>query len=213
MIFWILVAVFLLVAGFNWWVGSWNSMINLINFFIASLVASSFFENLANQIESINGTYRLVADFVAIWILFVVTFVLLRVITDFLTRYQMRMNIWVEYSARSILSLWLAVAFVCFASFTLNLAPLPPHQFGFNIDKPHFGFGPDRSWMAFVQSRSRGALSESQNAAFLPDYDLAEHPDDEGEDVRVFDPFSTFEFRNLGRRLEIARNPELRVAE
>ena len=108
MMIWVLILIFLVVVGMNWWVGTWNTMINLINFFISALVASSFFEPLATLIESFAGTYALLVDFVAIWILFVVTFGILRGTTDFLTNYQLQMNLWVDYSIRAVLSIWLA---------------------------------------------------------------------------------------------------------
>ena len=155
-----------LIVGMTWWLGSWNIFINLINFFIAALVASSFFESLAGMLESFDTTYRYFIDFVAIWLLFFITFGLLRLVTDFLTVYQMQMNFWVELPLRTILSLWLAGGFICFTFFTLHLAPLPPENYSSSPQTKLFGFGPDRMWAAFIQSRSRGALSESKMACF-----------------------------------------------
>lgn len=204
--------VFLIIVGMTWWLGSWNIIINLINFFIAALVASSFYENLAARLVAFNSTYEYLVDFIALWVLFAVTFILLRLATDLLSRYQLKMNIWAEYATRSILSVWLAVAFICFASFTLHTAPIPPDRFDRNPNQGMFGFGPDRMWMAFVQSRSRRALSESRQASFLPDYQLPEHPDDARLGARVFDPFSSFSERWTARRLELSQNSTLRVA-
>lgn len=213
MLTWILIAVFLIVAGFNWWVGTWNATINLINFFIATLVACSYFENLAALIDSFNGTYRMLSDFVAIWLLFVLTFVLLRTATDLLTKFQLRMNFWVDHVARVLLALWVAGGFACFSSFTLHLAPLPPHLFEYSPNQKNFGVGPDQMWMAFVQSRSRGALAQSKEGLFLPEYTLADHPDDVKLESRVFDPRATFGYRGWQRRMLISENPELRVPE
>ncbi len=212
MMIWVLILIFLVVVGMNWWVGTWNTMINLINFFISALVASSFFEPLASLIESFRGTYALLVDFVAIWILFAATFGVLRGATDFLTKYQLQMNRWVDYSIRAVLSIWLACGFVCFTCFTLQLAPLPPDQFDVPAAGKLVGFGPDQMWMAFIQSRSRGALLESKVAAFLPVYDLQDHPDDAKLEARVFDPYSTFAIRSSKRRMAISKNESLRVA-
>lgn len=211
MMIWVLILIFLAVVAMNWWVGTWNTMINLINFFISALVASSFFEPLASLIESFAGTYALLVDFVAIWILFAVTFGILRGATDFLTKYQLQMNRWVDYSIRAVLSIWLACGFVCFTFFTFHLAPLPPDQYDVPSDGKLFGFGPDQLWMAFIQSRSRGALAEAKNAAFLPEYDLQDHPDDAKLEARVFDPFSRFRLQSAERRLVISENESLRV--
>ena len=212
MLIWVLILIFLIVVGMNWWVGTWNTMINLINFFIAALVASSFYEPLASLVESFVGTYALVVDFVAIWILFVVAFGILRVATDFLTNYQLQLNRWVDYSIRAVLTIWLAGGFICFTFFTLHLAPLPPNQYDVPSSGKLFGFGPDRMWMAFIQSRSRGALAEAKNAAFLPEYDLQDHPDDAKLDSRVFDPYSRFTLKSAVRRSIVSENESLRVA-
>ena len=199
------------IVAMTWWLGSWNILINLINFFIAALVASSFFEPLANLLQSFDPTYRFVVDFVAIWLLFFITFGLLRVFTDFLTIYQLQMNFWVELPLRTVLSLWLAGGFICFTFFTLHLAPLPPENYPYSPQTKLFGFGPDRMWAAFIQSRSRGALSESKNAAFLPEYDLDDHPDDAGLDCRVFDPFAQFGEKGVERRQKVSENETLRA--
>lgn len=212
MMIWVLVFVFLVVAGMNWWVGTWNAMINLINFFISALIASSFYEPLASLLESFAGTYALVIDFVAIWILFAVSFGILRGTTDFLTNYQLQMNRWVDYSIRTVLSIWLAAGFACFTFFTFHLAPLPRDQYDVPSTEKLFGFGPDQMWMAFIQSRSRGALAESKDAAFLPEYDLQDHPDDVKLDSRVFDPYSRFALKSAVRRLIVSGNESLRVA-
>ena len=74
--------ILLIVVGMTWWVGSWNIILTMTNFFIAALVASSFFEPLADTIEAFNPSITYIADFIAIWVLFVVTGILLRVATD-----------------------------------------------------------------------------------------------------------------------------------
>lgn len=199
------------VVGMTWWLGSWNIFINLINFFIAALVASSFFEPLADQLESYDSSYTYMVDYVAIWLLFVVSFVVLRMITDFMTKYQLRMNLWAEYAARTVLSLWLAGGFICFTFFTFHLAPFPPEIFVGNPTTKLFGIGPDQQWMAFIQSRSRGALAASKDAAFLGEYDLVDHPEDSKLGFRVFDPNAEFAQKYILRRAKIKKNPTLRV--
>ncbi len=187
-------------------------MLNLTNFFIAALVASNFFEPLADKLESFNPTYTYMVDFIAIWLLFVLTCGALRTATDFLTKYQLRMNIWAEYATRSVLSIWLGLAFCFFAFFTMHVSPLPTDQFVSSPKANLFGFAPDRKWMAFVQSRSRGALAAHKDAAFLPPYDLPVHPDDEGLEARVFDPNAEFAATYLQRRVNLSKSKTLRVA-
>ena len=199
------------VVGAQWWFSSWNIFLNLINFFISALVASSFFEPLADKLESFDSSFTYIVDFIAIWLLFVATFVAMRLGTDMLSKYQLRMNVWAEFGLRTVLACWLAGGFVCFTFFTFHLAPFPPGEFIGSPKSVLFGFAPDRKWMAFVQSRSRGALSESKNASFLPEYDLPDHPEDIELAARVFDPHAEFAKKYIQRRATLSKSKTLRV--
>jgi uncharacterized membrane protein required for colicin V production len=205
--------VFALIIGSNWWFGAWNCLLNLMNFFLAALVASSFYENVAAQIVELDSSYALIADFVAVWLVFVVVFVVLRGITDLLSRYQLKVEPWVDYAGRGVFSFWLACGFLCFTFFTLHMAPLPPDSFQTDPATRTLGVGPDRFWLSFIQSRSRGALAESKQSSFFPSYTLTGHPDDADLDARVFDPEAMFISRNLDRRDRISRNKYLRTGE
>lgn len=206
-----LILIVVVIAASNWWFGSWNIAINLINFFISALIASSFFEPVADWLETFDNTFTYLVDFVAIWMLFAVSFVSMRIVTDLLSKYQLRMNIWAEYVLRTVLSLWLAGGFVCFTFFTFHLAPFPINAFVSHPKTTLYGLGPDKKWMAFVQSRSRGALAESKTASFLPEYDLQDHPDDIDLNARVFDPFAEFSAKYIARRSKLSKSITLRV--
>lgn len=220
---WVFLGVFAVVAGFNWWVGAWNSMLNLINFYLAALVASSFFEPLADRLEAFNPTYTYVVDFVAVWALFAVMFAGLRITTDLLTKYQLRMNVWADYGVRTFLSIAVAFSFVCFMFFTLHVAPLPPDVFdpatpkelgdvrAGNRPNKLMGFGPDEIWMSLVKSSSRGSLAESKRGLFLEDYKLEDHPDDVKLQARVFDPQANFRLNYAIRRANLSKSETLRV--
>ena len=200
--------IFVTIVGCTWWVGLWNNLITLINFFIASLVASSFYENLVNTIVNQDNSYVAVAYFLAVWALFALTFFILRMITDFGSAYRLKFDNITELVGRSVLSVWLAGAFVCFTFFTLQMAPLPPNLFGDSVENT--GIGPDRLWLAFIQSRSRGALSENKNTSLFPTYpDNLSHPDDPA-DARVFDPTASFMDGHYWLRYEVSRRKTLR---
>lgn len=205
------ILIFAMIIGISWWFGSWNIMINLINFYISALVASNYYEAAADQLESFNNTFTYVADFVALWGIFFVSFLVLRSITDMLSRYKMQLPNWLEYILRGVLGFWLAAGFFCFSMFSLHLAPLPPNVFQANVQDSTFGFGPDRMWLAFVQSRSRGALAESKNAMFVGEYDLQDHPDDVDLNSRVFDPHAQFIPTYHSRRQNLSEVTALRV--
>ncbi len=208
---WILVAfaILLFIAGGTWWMGLWSNLLNLINFFLAALVASAFYENVAWAIEGSMPEYTYLADFLAVWSTFFVVFALLRIGTDIVSPLRLKFDPVTEYIGRSVLSLWLAVSFIAFTFFTLHLAPLPPDDFQATPEERTIGIGPDRMWLAFIQSRSRGALSAYKHSDLFDNYELVPHPDDLELDARVFDPKGEFIFEHRARRVRISKKEVL----
>lgn len=204
----IAIVMFILVVASTWWFGLWSNLVTLINLFLSALLASSIYQPIANELANLNATYRPLYDFIAVWLVFVVSFMILRGITDFLSAYRLKFDPITELVGRSVLSIWIAGVFICFSFFTLQMAPFPPSVYG---DKPgmapeEMGTLPDKLWLAFIQSRSRGALSASKKKGLWPEYQLAPHPDDAGEDKRVFDPHAEFlENMRFNRRMTSKR--------
>ncbi|MEM7782709.1 MAG: hypothetical protein AAF623_05090 [Planctomycetota bacterium] len=201
---------FILIVASTWWFGLWSNLITLINLLISSMLASSIFEPISTELENINRSYRLLYDFIAVWLVFIVSFIVIRAITDSLSGYRLKFDNVTELIGRSILSVWIAGVFICFSFFTLQMAPLPPDTYG-NSQTVDQGTIPDRLWLAFIQSRSRGALSSSKAAGIWPEYKLPDHPDDVGKDMRVFDPYARFLRFNATRRQTISKMKRLRV--
>lgn len=194
MILLVVILLFLLIPAATWWFGLWNNFLTLINFFIAALIASSYYETLAARLSSELRDYSKLADFLSLWILFVASFIVCRIVTEILSSHKLEFDIVTEMIGRSVLSLWLACAFVAFTLFSFHMAPFHPDAFQKDPDKATLGIGPDRMWLAFIQSRSRGALSTSRDSNFLAGTAAASsHPDDADlGDVRVFDPNAKF---------------------
>ena len=192
MLIFIAIMLFVLIVASTWWFGLWSNFITLINLFLASMLASSIYEPVSEMLLGMNKTYRLLYDFLAIWIVFLVTFFILRGITDVASAYRLKFDKTTELIGRSVLSIWIAGVFICFSFFTLQMAPLKPNTYAQNVPKSEMGSIPDRMWLAFIQSRSRGALSASKAAGIFKEYRLTPHPDDAGEDKRVFDPYAEF---------------------
>lgn len=166
----LLVFLFLVVAACNWFFGLWHNLILLINIIIAGLVAASFYENLAFQLYLLEKSFVRLWFFLAQWILFAITFVVLRSFTDGLSGLRLRFDPATEMVGRSILSLLVAWTFVCFVSFTLQRAPLPTAWF----PESRMGggsrrLGPDAVWVNFVRSRSTGSLAyTAEETPFFP---------------------------------------------
>ena len=187
------ILLFLLVIASTWWFGLWSNFITLINFFIASMIASSFYEPVAAQMARSMGDYSALCDFIALWLMFVGVFILCRTITDVLSPRQLKFDIATEMVGRSVFSIWIACVFVAFTLFSFHMAPFHPDAFQKDVETSTLGIGPDRMWLAFIQSRSRGALSAPTAADFMVrEASKSSHPDDAGLDVRVFDPEAKF---------------------
>lgn len=221
MLFLLAFGIFVCVVGATWWFGLWNNILTLINFFIAALIASSFYESFARVLQETLVTYAYILDFISLWLLFFLSFGVLRVLTGLLSPIQLKFNILVDMIGRSIVCVWLAIAMIFFTFFSLHLAPMPPSQDDLdqaaaeNFQGTSFlGLGPGQMWAAFIQSRSRGALSASINEILMPPFDDAVlHPDDQGIDCRVFDSTSRLSVNGQKRRVTISKMSSLRNTE
>ena len=205
----LIILMFLGVIASTWWMGIWNNCLTLVNTILAGLIASSFYEGLAEKLASMMG-YKDVIGFLAVWLLFVVSFILLRTLTDITSSRKLNFDPMVEIIGQTVLSIWIACVFLAFSLFTLHLSPLTPTDFQANATDASLSIGPDRMWLAFVQSRSRGALSIGKDANFLANaYTLKDHPDDVDLQARVFDPRGTFIPENVNRRAILAKKKSL----
>jgi len=176
---------------------------------LAGLIASAYYQGVAEMLSKSMG-YKDLVDFLAVWIVFVVSFIVLRMLTDITSGRRLNFDPLIEMIGQSVLSIWIACVFLAFTLFTLHLSPLTPSDFQANATDSTLGIGPDRMWLAFIQSRSRGALSASKEANFLAKkYSLDDHPDDVELNARVFDPRGTFIQDNLTRRAKLAKKKAL----
>lgn len=211
MIIALVILLFLFIVASTWWFGLWSNFITLINLFLASLIASSFYEPFAQYLAGQLVEYSALADFIALWIMFVGVFMLCRAITDMMSPRQMKFDIVTEMTGRSIFSIWIACVFVAFTLFSLHMAPLHPDAFQKDVESSTMGFGPDRMWLAFIQSRSRGALSSSTASNFVVrSHPESTHPDDAGLDARVFDPNAKFIDKYHKKRSSLSKRDSFR---
>ena len=209
-------AIFIIVVAANWWLGLWSNLLSLVNFLLAALFASSFYESVAGILSGLSPeikSYDYLLEFVCVWLLFFLTFGILRGITEALSAYRLKFDNATELIGRSLLSVWLGFAFLQFAVFTFHLAPIAPSDYAGDPNQSLLGFGPDRMWLSLIQSRSRGALSagkQSTQFGLAGDYNLAVHPDDAELDARVFDPNGQFIHKNTQQRKNLSAYPTLR---
>jgi uncharacterized membrane protein required for colicin V production len=212
---------FFVVVGASWWFGLWNNILTLINFFLAALIASSFYESLARVLQDTLSTYAFLLDFIALWLLFFLSFIILRGLTEVLSPIRLKFNKWVDIIGRSIVCIWLGIAVNMFVFFSLHMAPIPPSQHDldqqFEIDPEgtsFLGLGPGQMWMAFIQSRSRGALSASLEEPLMPVFEnVPLHPDDQDINCRVFDSASRLPVKYQMLRVILSKQESLRNEE
>jgi len=184
MLFLFLFLVFFISVAALWFQGFWNCVITFVNLILAALLATTFYEPLAGLMKA--DALKPMADFLSLWLLFAVSFGILRIFSDMLCREKVTFTLPVEMGGRSIMSIWTAWVFVCFTCMSLHMAPLGESPFNGGFAEPQsasfLGLAPDRQWLAFMQSRSNGALSNGQE----------------------FDPQATFVIRYHQHRIDSA---------
>ena len=183
MMFLFLLLVFLATAAAIWFQGLWGAAVTLVNLLLAMMIAMNYFEPLCGTLEGFGlASYGFLLDFLVLWVLFAVVFGILRAVTDFLSRTRVAFDLPVEMAGRSVLAVVCGWIFVCFAAFSLQMAPLnsenPLGAWRTPSAKTMVAVSPDRLWLGFVYSRSLGALGskpefERQNA--LVDFPIRYH--------------------------------------
>src|SRR5690606_26267402 len=124
-----LFAVFIVIVGMLWNEGLWGNAITLINIVLAAMLATNYFEPLADWLDEMIPTYTYLVDFLAIWALFFVVFSVLRAATDWLVQYEVRVKLPIEQGGRIVVAIVAAWVMVCFTTMTLHVAPLARNSF------------------------------------------------------------------------------------
>jgi hypothetical protein len=158
----IAVAVFLTIAflGFCWTEGLWGNTITLFNISFATMFAINYWEMLAKLLAGFVPQGLLFWDFVAAWLVFLLSFFLLKLITNRISRVKLLFPGLVENLGNLVVLILISVSLNMFLFFTLHLAPMPPK---FCLD----GFKPEMrkkgsveaTLLALTKHRSTGPLS------------------------------------------------------
>jgi hypothetical protein len=145
--------------------GLWGNAIRLVNTVTAALVATNFFEPLARWLDSkVSASYTYLWDFLALWGLFFLTTLVLRALTDTVSRVKVKFLKLADRIGSGVLSVWIGWVMVCFTMATLHTVPLS-QNFLFDGFQPKSrmiaGLAPDRLWLGFMQQVSRGPFSRT----------------------------------------------------
>ncbi len=196
----VLLVVFFVCVAMMWNEGMWSNALTLVNVIFAAMVATNYFEPLADWLESQLSSYTYLFDYLSMWLLFALSVGIFRAATDAISKYRVRFRMPVEHTGRVLFAAMTGWVLVCFTCTTLHTAPLARTSFRGSFQATpksnnFLGFAPDRLWLGFMQSRSQGALSQADQSTRSP------YPADQGK--RVFDPRSEFILKYAARRQKL----------
>ena len=86
----VLLAVFFACVAMMFNEGLWNNAIMFFNVMMAALLATNYFEPLADWLQRKDPSYMFVVDFLSVWAIFAVVLVVLRLATDKISRVKVR---------------------------------------------------------------------------------------------------------------------------
>lgn len=168
-----LVIIFLVCLLMSLASGLWGNLIMIFNVILAALIATNYFEPLAGWLDGQMSSYTFVLDFVAMWLIFALAIVILRAITDTLSRVKVRFKKPVELAGGLVCGGIVGWLMICFTLFSLHTAPLGLTFLGGGFNpgaKMFFGMAPDQQWLKFARQQSHpedGPLTAGE--AFLPE--------------------------------------------
>jgi hypothetical protein len=217
MLIMMLILIFIITVASTWWFGLWSNLISLVNVLLSAMIATSFYENTSFELEQRLTSYASILPFISIWLLFALTFVFLRGLTDLLSGMRLKFDAVTELVGRSLMSIFVAGVFVGFVSFTLQMAPLRPSLFSSDVSSATAApIGPDQLWISFVRNLSTGSLSYTvDETLFFPPYLFTQSVNSEIRliEVRMFDPYGKFLEDRANERRTIAQRETLRTPE
>ncbi len=196
----LLVVIFLACLLMSLISGLWGNVISLFNVITAALLATNYYEPLANYLDSQAPSYTYLWDFVSIWFLFAAICGILRAVTDKVSTVKVRFKKPVELAGGLFFGAWIGWIMISFTLFSLHTAPLARNFMDGAFqpapgDHMFMGIGPDRKWMAFVHtlSLSTGPLATGDSPK------------------EAFDPNGEFIIKYGQRRTAFEKEPDLRV--
>lgn len=197
----ILLVVFVAVTFALWREGLVGAIVMLLNVLLAATAATAWYEWLVRLALRWLPSYDYLLDFVCLWGLFCVLLLVLREITDRVSRNRVKMRKPVELALTPAVAALAAWVMVCFTAASLHTAAVPRDLVQATPEsRMFFGLSPDRRWLQWV----RGATLLGPFAA-AP----AEAPSPQSDPA--FDRNADFIIRYAARRQTLEKLPALRV--
>ncbi len=139
--------------------GMWSNAINFFNVVIAGILATNFFEPLAEFLTEKMPSGTMFWDLISLWLIFGVAFGLFKIITDNVSKVSVRFKNPFDQIGSYVFAALTGWVLLCFLMMTLHTAPLGREFFfkGFRSESANFfGLKPDRLWLAWIQKLSKG---------------------------------------------------------
>ena len=162
----ILGGIFVAVFFALWREGPWSGLIMLLNVLLAASLATAWYPAVVARLEPLLASYTYLLDFIALQGTFCVLLLVMREITDRVSRTRVRFRKPVELVVGPAVALLTAWVVICFMAASLHTAPVPRD---FVQPTPEarmfFGLAPDRRWLAWVRgSSARGPFADTEHA-------------------------------------------------
>jgi hypothetical protein len=176
--------------------GLWSGLVMLLNILAAATVSTAWYERVAALIDERLPSYSYLIDFLALWGLFAAVLLVMRLVTDRVSRTKVKFLRQVEMAGAPLVAAVAGWIMVCFAAASLHTAPVPRSVVQAEPDSRamFFGLAPDRKWLAWVRFATKdGPFAYAPGSAV------------------VFDNEADFILRYGDRRLKLEQADGLRV--
>jgi hypothetical protein len=110
--------------GMRWGERFWGNVITGFIIFFSTLIAVNWYEPLAELVTQQSAGVLFIADYLFLWVLFIVSFSIMNEITRGLSRVNVKFPIPIENAGNFIAITVILCMIWSFYSFSLNLAPL-----------------------------------------------------------------------------------------
>ena len=169
----VLLVLFLGILASLYTEGMWGNAIQLINTVTAALLATNFYEPLANWVQELNDwtqSFTYCWDYLMLWALFAVFLLVFRLVTDRVGRVKVRFLKLADQIGSVVFACLVGWVFLGFTLFSLHTAPLAKNFLfeGFQAkEKMLFNFAaPDQAWIQFTRSVSERAYARTPPNVF-----------------------------------------------
>ncbi len=162
---WLLVLIQIVViaacVGFLYREGMWGNFIRLVDVLFAGVLATNFFEPVAGILEElISPKLTYFYDFLAFWLVYGVSFLVLHVASATASRVKVRFNHYLNMGGGIVFALVIGVTVCSLLKFSFHLAPLGTKPFLTPVvDEDGDPLG--AQWASIMRGLSSGVFSRS----------------------------------------------------